>query len=86
MPRRAGIDDFFADRGERRDTERMLLITLIVLAVASLPLARLTASGAHRRGLTVPRALLAGLAYLLTWLFWYVKDERPYRRVKRHAA
>ena len=64
----------------------MLLVTLLVLAAVSLPLALLTALGAHQRGLAMPAALLTGLCYPVTWTVWYVKDEHPYRRAHRHAV
>ena len=58
---------------------------LLVLTALSLPLALLTAVGAHRRGLATPVAVLTGLFYPVTWTVWYVKDEHPCRRAQRHA-
>jgi hypothetical protein len=64
----------------------MLTQTLLALATASLPLALLTALGAHHRGLAIPLVVLTGLFYPATWTVWYVRDEHPYRRAHRHAV
>ena len=58
----------------------MLIVGLLVLAALALPLVVLTALGAHRRGVAVPSAVLAGLCFPVTWVAWYVRDEHPYRR------
>jgi hypothetical protein len=64
----------------------MLIVGLILLAVVSLPLPVLTAQGARRRGVAIPRAVLAGLFFPVTWTDWYVRDEHPYQRVPRGPA
>jgi hypothetical protein len=64
----------------------MLIVGLILLAAVSLPLPVLTALGARRRGVAIPRAVLAGLFFPATWTVWYVRDEHPYRRVPRSPA
>lgn len=72
-----------------RDTDVMLTQTLLVLAAASLPLALLTALGAHQRGLPTPRVVLSSVFYPVAWIVWYVRDEHPYRRyhrTHRHTA
>ncbi|SDC68208.1 hypothetical protein [Nocardioides lianchengensis] len=48
------------------------LLGLVSLAV-------LTASGARRRGRSVPRAVLAGLFFPLTWIAWHVADRDRYQ-------
>jgi hypothetical protein len=68
------------------NTGRVLVLTLVVLAVALLPLAVLTALGAHQRGLGMPGAVCSGLFFPVSWLVWYVKDERPYGRGHRPAV
>jgi hypothetical protein len=62
-----------------------MLVLIVAVAVAG-PLALLTALGAHRRGLAVPLAAVTGLLFPVTWTVWYVRDERPYRGVRRHLA
>jgi hypothetical protein len=63
----------------------MVFMLVLIVAVAG-PLALLTALGAHRRGLAIPLAAVAGLLFPVTWTVWYVRDERPYRGVRRHLA
>ena len=63
----------------------MVFMLLLIVAVAG-PLALLTALGAHRRGLAIPLAAVTGLLFPVTWTVWYVRDERPYRGVRRHLA
>ena len=46
----------------------------------ALTLAGLTSVGARRRGAGVAAALLAGVVFPVTWVVWYARDERPYRR------
>jgi hypothetical protein len=45
-------------------------------AAAWLTLGSLTAFGARRRGQRWRFAWLSGLIFPLTWVFWYVVDER----------
>jgi len=40
----------------------------------------LTALGQHRRGGRLPLAVLAGVLFPVTWVVWYVRDQRPYHR------
>lgn len=61
----------------------MLIVVLVVLA---LPLAVLTGIGARKRGVAISLALLAGLFFPVTWTVWYLLDEQPYRRRRRHAG
>ena len=62
----------------------MLIVTL--LALVSVPLALLTAFGAHQRGLAMPLVVLTGLFYPVTWAVWYVRDEHPCRRAHCRAV
>jgi hypothetical protein len=60
-----------------------MLVTVVVVAgvvLAGVVLAPvlLTTVGAHRRGLAVPLAVVAGVFFPLTWAVWYVRDEHPY--------
>jgi hypothetical protein len=61
----------------------MLTQMLLALAAVSLPLALLTALGAHQRGLAMPLVVLTSLFYPVAWIVWYVRDEHPYRRYRR---
>ena len=64
----------------------MVSVMLVVLGTVTVPLALLTAIGAHRRGLAIPLAAVTGLLFPVTWTVWYVRDEHPYRRGRRHLA
>jgi hypothetical protein len=64
----------------------MRVVELLVSAVFALPLPVLTGMGAHRRGVRLPLAVLAGLVFPITWTAWYVRDEHPYRRAHRREA
>ncbi|HXH80722.1 hypothetical protein [Nocardioides sp.] len=55
----------------------------LVMGSAVLALAALTATGERRRGHGLGVALVAGIFFPITWVAWYVRDERPYRRVRR---
>ena len=55
----------------------MLVVGALAAAVALAPFV-LTAIGMHARGHGVPVSVLAGLAFPLTWVVWYVLDEEPY--------
>lgn len=57
-----------------------VIVVAVVLLVVGSPFAVLTAIGARRRGNRMALALLAGLAYPVTWVIWYVRDEHPYTR------
>jgi hypothetical protein len=50
----------------------------VVLAAGALALPVLTGLGAHRRGQRWPLAVVAGLAFPVTWAVWYVRDEEAY--------
>jgi hypothetical protein len=50
-----------------------------------LTLAVLTCVGARRRGAGPAAALAAGVAFPVTWVVWYARDERPFRRRHRLA-
>ena len=60
--------------------QEAVVVVAFVLLVVGAPLAVLTAIGARRRGNRTALALLAGLAYPITWAIWYVRDEHPYTR------
>lgn len=55
----------------------------LVMAAAVLVLMGLTATGEHRRGHGIVLALAAGLFFPITWTVWYLRDEQPYRPVRR---
>ena len=57
-----------------------LVVLAVVLWVVGSPLVVLTAIGARRRGNSAAIAILAGLAYPVTWVVWYLRDEHPYTR------
>lgn len=48
------------------------------LAAGPVALMVLTGLGARVRGMRWFPALLAGLAFPLTWVAWYVRDELPH--------
>jgi hypothetical protein len=50
------------------------------LLVLGGPLVVLTALGARRRGNRVWSAMIARLAYPVTWVVWYTRDQHPYTR------
>ena len=59
-------------------------------AVAWLAIGSLTASGARRRGQCWRYVWLSGLIFPLTWVIWYVADERAAggratRRMRRQS-
>lgn len=64
----------------------MLIVGFMVLAAVTLPLPILTGLGAHRRGLAIPPAVVAGLFFPVTWIVWYLRDEHPYEWAHRHSA
>ena len=56
-----------------------LVVAVAVVAItAVLALVGLTAIGERRRGHGLLVALTAGLFFPLTWVAWYVRDERRY--------
>jgi hypothetical protein len=54
--------------------QTVIVGALFLLALGS-PLAVLTAIGAHRRGDGLAVSVVAGLAYPITWVAWYLRDE-----------
>ena len=60
-----------------------MVLVAVVATVLSLPPIAVTAVGARRRGLAWPVAVLAGVAFPVTWGVWYVRDEHPYRQPQR---
>ena len=55
----------------------MVIVGGVLLAAVPLALAVLTGLGEHRRSGRVWLAVLAGFAFPIAWIVWYVKDERP---------
>jgi hypothetical protein len=65
----------------------ILLAVVAVLAVVGvLSLVVLTVLGARRRGHADRQSWFAGFLFPVTWTIWYVRDERPYRRVDRRLG
>jgi hypothetical protein len=60
--------------------QRAVIVVAVLLLVVGSSLTVLTAIGARRRGNRIALTLLAGLAYPVTWVVWYVRDEHPYMR------
>ena len=56
------------------------------LAIVWLLLGLLTAAGARRRRQRWPRALLSGLLFPLTWVAWYLIDQRSAGRARGRSA
>jgi hypothetical protein len=56
------------------------MVGLVALGVFVLTPPVLTVLGARRRGLALPRAVVAGVFFPITWTVWYLRDEHPYRR------
>jgi hypothetical protein len=55
-----------------------MIVVLLLVALVWLPFAVLTGLGEHRRGARTVVAVLAGVAFPLTWVVWYVRDEHPF--------
>lgn len=55
----------------------------LVMGAALLTLMGLTATGERRRGHGLVLVVLAGAVFPLTWVVWYLRDERPYRPASR---
>ena len=51
----------------------------LVIGAVLLAIMVLTATGELRRGHGPVLALVAGLAFPVTWAVWYLRDEHPYR-------
>ena len=58
----------------------MVIISIVVLGSIVLAFATLTAVGSRRRGAHISLAILAGVCFPVTWVIWYVRDQRPFRR------
>lgn len=63
--------------------EPSFLVVIMLMATIWTGLVGLTVIGASRRGHTRTMAVIQGLFFPLTWVTWYVHDERPFHR--RHA-
>jgi ABC-type polysaccharide/polyol phosphate export permease len=55
-----------------------LLAVLLVCLLLAAPVT--TAVGARRRGLGTAAAVVVGIFFPVTWVVWYVRDERPFAR------
>lgn len=53
-----------------------MITALVIMSAVPLGLMVLTAVGAHRRGDELVLAVLSGLVFPLTWIAWYVTDNR----------
>jgi hypothetical protein len=72
--------------GPRTDhTVLVQVVIAFVLLCGVLSLAFLTGLGAHRRGVGLLPALVAGVFFPATWIVWYVLDEHPYSRAHQDA-
>ena len=58
----------------------MVIFGIAVLGLTVLAVAALTAAGERRRGGRIPLAVLAGVCFPVTWVVWYVRDQRPFQR------
>jgi len=58
----------------------LVAVAALVLLGGVLALVVLTGVGARRRGQTALPASLAGVFFPVTWVVWYLRDERPYRQ------
>ncbi|MGO4200691.1 hypothetical protein AB4Z09_02825 [Rhodococcus sp. TAF43] len=57
-----------------------------VVVVVWLVFAGLTSTGAHRRGQRPIPAAGSGLFFPVTWVVWYIRDERPFGAVTGPSA
>jgi hypothetical protein len=58
-------------------TYGVLLVSSATLVLAALIVG--TAVGSHRRGRGTLTSFVSGLVFPVTWVAWYVVDERPNR-------
>jgi len=60
----------------------MILVAVVALVLLGglLTLVVLTGVGARRRGHAALPAMVAGVFFPVTWVVWYLRDERPYRQ------
>lgn len=56
---------------------------LLVMGSIFVALASITAAGERKRGRGIGVALVAALFFPITWTVWYVRDEHPYRSLRR---
>lgn len=56
----------------------VVILAVVLVASPLLLLAVLTAIGERRRGAPLPIVVVAGIFFPVTWVTWYVRDERPY--------
>lgn len=68
--------------GQIGNTHAMVILGGAVLGAIVLAVAALTALGERRRGGRVPTAVVAGICFPVTWVTWYVRDQRPFRRAR----
>ena len=59
------------------------VLSAVVVAMLLGPFAAMTAHGAQQRGHGAWVVTLAGLFFPVTWVVWYLSDERPYSRPTR---
>ena len=62
------------------DTGIMVIVSAVVIGIIVLAVVTLTAAGSRRRGTGISLAVVAGLCFPITWVVWYLRDQRPYRR------
>jgi hypothetical protein len=69
-------------RGQARvgKTRTMMIFGIAVLGLIVLAVAALTAVGERRRGGRILLAVVAGVCFPVTWVVWYVRDQRPFQR------
>lgn len=58
----------------------IVIVSAVLIGVIVLAVVTLTAAGSRRRGTGVSLAVAAGLCFPITWVVWYLRDQRPYRR------
>jgi hypothetical protein len=54
------------------------ILVLVALVAAPLTLMALTGTGARRRGDSLTTAVVSGLFFPITWVFWHLQDA-PYQ-------
>lgn len=60
----------------------VIVLVLVVVGVGVVGIGVLTGLGARQRGQSHVAASLAGIAFPVTWIVWYVRDTHPYRSVR----
>ena len=56
---------------------------MLVMGAVLLALMGITATGERKRGRGIGVALVAGLFFPIAWTVWYLRDEHPYRSLRR---